>query len=116
MTKISALALGGLLAFSTVALAHADGTMTGTWKLSVGANAAPCTLTLSSDEAASAAGTVVQGADCDAGLSTIGHWKSIGSGLQLYSPSGDLVALLKAKGASYQGSRVSDGRKVALDR
>ena len=116
MTKISALALGALLALSTVALAHADGAVTGTWKLSVGANDAPCTLTLTAEEAANTAGTVTQGADCQAGLSTIGHWKAVGGGLQLYSASGDLVAMLKSKGDSYQGSRVSDGRKVALDR
>ena len=116
MTKISALAIGAALALSTVALAHADDALTGTWKLSVGANDAPCTLTLTADDSVGTAGAVTPGSDCDAGLSTIGHWKSVGTGLQLYSPSGELVAWLKAKGDSYQGSRLSDGRKVALNR
>ncbi len=116
MTKISALAVGALLALSTVALAHADESVTGTWKLSVGENDAPCTLTLTADQNVDTAGIVTPGADCDQGLSTIGHWKSVGTGLQLYSPSGELVAWLKSKGDSYQGSRVSDGRKLALNR
>ena len=46
MTKISALAIGALLALSTVALARAEEPVTGVWKLSVGQNDAPCTLTL----------------------------------------------------------------------
>ena len=36
MTKISALAIGALLALSTVALARAEEPVTGIWKLSIG--------------------------------------------------------------------------------
>jgi hypothetical protein len=116
MTKISALAFGALVALSTVALAHADSTVTGVWKLSVGVNDAPCTLTLTPDDQVATAGTVAPAADCESGLTTIGHWKAVGTSLQLYSPSGELVAWLKPKGDIYEGSRISDGRKLALAR
>ena len=52
MTKISALAIGAALAFSTVALAHADPILSGAWKLSIGENDVPCTLMLAADGAA----------------------------------------------------------------
>lgn len=110
MTKISSLLLGAGLALSTIALAHADPAVTGSWKMSVGVNDAPCTLTLAD------AGTVSAASDCDTGFSTINHWKTVGSSLQLYSPSGELVAWLKPKGDSYAGTRIADGRKLALDR
>ncbi|HEY2444207.1 MAG TPA: AprI/Inh family metalloprotease inhibitor [Rhizomicrobium sp.] len=116
MTRLSALAIGALLAFSTVALAHADETVTGAWKLSIGENDAPCTLTLASDDAAPNAGTATPSADCAGGLNEIGRWKASHSGLQLFSPSGDMVAWLKAKDGAYEGSRLSDGRKLALNR
>ena len=48
MTKISSLAIGALLALSTVALARAEEPVTGVWKLSIGVNDDPCTLTLAS--------------------------------------------------------------------
>ncbi len=116
MTKLSALAVGALVAFSTVALARAEEPVTGVWKLSVGENDAPCTLTLASDPAIATAGIATPSSDCGGGLNAIGRWKDTPSGLQLYSPSGDIVALLKEKNGAYQGSRFSDGRKLALDR
>jgi poly(3-hydroxybutyrate) depolymerase len=116
MTKLSALAIGALVAFSTVALARAEEPVTGVWKLSVGENDAPCTLTLASDPTLATAGIATPSTDCAGGLTTIGRWKATASGLQLYSPSGDLVASLREKNGAYQGSRFSDGRKLALDR
>jgi hypothetical protein len=110
MTKISSLALGAALALSTVAFAHADPAVTGTWKLTVGVNDAPCTLTLAE------AGNATPSADCGSGVSSIGYWKSVGPSLQLYAPGGELVAWLKPKGEAYAGTRTSDGRRVELDR
>jgi len=110
MTKISSLALGAALALSTVAFAHADPAVTGTWKFTVGVNDAPCTLTLAE------AGNATPSADCGSGLSSIGYWKSVGPSLQLYAPGGELVAWLKPKGEAYAGTRTSDGRRVELDR
>jgi hypothetical protein len=116
MTKISALAIGAALAFSTVALAHADPTLSGSWKLSIGENDAPCTLTLAADGAADGAGIATPSSDCAGGLNAIGRWKATPAGLQLFSPSGDMVAWLKSKDGAYEGSRLSDGRKLALNR
>lgn len=110
MNKIISLLGGAGLAFATIALAHADPAVTGTWKLSVGANDAPCTLTLAD------AGSVNTSTNCDTGEATINHWKTVGNSIQLYTPNGELVAWLKPKGDSYTGTRFSDGRKVALDR
>ena len=110
MTKISSLLFGAALALSTVVLAHASPTATGTWKLSVGANDAPCTLTLAD------AGTVNEPADCDNGLASVSSWKAVGSSIQLYAAGGELVAWLKPKGDAYAGTRISDGRPIALDR
>jgi hypothetical protein len=116
MTKISAASIGALLALSTVALAHAGEPVTGLWKLSIGVNDDPCTLSLAADPASSTAGMVTPSTDCAGGLNAIGRWKETSTGLQLLSPSGDMVAWLKAKNGSYQGSRLSDGQKLALDR
>jgi hypothetical protein len=110
MMKLSSLTLGAALALSTVALAHAGPAVTGTWKLSVGANDAPCTLTLADTGVASPS------SDCDRGVSSIGYWKSVGPTLQLYAPGDELVAWLKPKGDSFSGTRTSDGRSIALDR
>jgi hypothetical protein len=116
MTKISAMALGTLLAFSTVALARAEQPVTGLWKLSIGVNDDPCKLSLAGDPTSQTAGVVTPSSDCVGGLNTIGRWKATPTGLQLFSPSGDMIAWLKEKNGSYQGSRLSDGQKLALDR
>jgi hypothetical protein len=115
MTKISAFALGALLALSTVALARAEEPVTGIWKLSIGVND-PCSLTLAADPTNPSAGDVTPSSECPAGLDTIGRWKTTGTGLQLLSYSGEMIAWLKEKDGVYQGSRLSDGRKLALDR
>jgi hypothetical protein len=116
MTRLTSLAIGALVAFSTVALASAEQPVTGDWKLSVGENDAPCTLTLSSDSGVGTAGVASPSSDCVGGLNEIGRWKATGSGLQLFSPSGDMVAWLKEKNGTFEGSRLSDGKKLALDR
>jgi hypothetical protein len=116
MTKIGSLAIGALLALSTVALARAEQPVTGVWKLSTGENDAPCTLTLASDPNLATAGVVSPSTDCVSGLNDIGRWKTTPSGLQLLSPSGDMVAWLKEKNGAFEGTRLSDGRKLALDR
>ena len=115
MTKVGSLAMGALLALSTVALARADEPMSGSWKLSIGATD-PCTLTLSTDAASAATGVVTPSTECPGGLNTIGRWKQSGTGLQLLSPSGDMIAWLKEKNGAWQGSRLTDGQKLALDR
>jgi hypothetical protein len=115
MTKLRTLTLAAALSFASVAMAHADGAVTGTWKLSIGTNDAPCTLTLTADEVGTA-GSATPSSDCNYGLASISHWKAVGSTLQLYTPSDELVAWLKPKGDAYAGSRISDGRQLALNR
>jgi Protease inhibitor Inh len=114
MTRISALAMGALVAFSTVALARAGEPVTGTWKLNV--NNDPCTLTLTADENVATAGIATPSSDCASGLNSIGRWKETPNGLQLFSPSGDMIAWLRDKNGVYEGSRLSDGEKLALNR
>jgi hypothetical protein len=115
MTKLRTLTLAAALSFATAAMAHADGTVTGAWKLSIGTNDAPCTLTFTADEVGTA-GPAVPSSDCENGLASISHWKAVGSTLQLYSANDELVAWLKPKGDMYAGSRTSDGRQLALNR
>ena len=113
MNGIRALCVMAGLALAGISIAQADTTLAGSWKMTVG-SAAPCSLTLTAD--AADGGPVATGADCPSGLSAIGHWKMIGSRLELLSPSGDLIASLNPKGDAYVGTRIEDGRKVALSR
>jgi hypothetical protein len=115
MTKLTSLALGAGLALASIGFAHAEGTVTGPWTLTVGVNDAPCTLTLTADQDGNA-GPIGTGDNCPSGLNTVTSWKSIGNTIQLYSGSGELVAMLKAKGDTYVGTRILDGRKLALSR
>jgi Protease inhibitor Inh len=112
MTKLSSLFLGATVAFATIGLAHADAQVAGTWKLSTGVADAPCTVTLAADADVATAGTAVTAGDCNG--TNVGHWKTVGTSLQLLSGNGELVAWLKPQGDTYAGTRVSDGRKVAL--
>jgi hypothetical protein len=107
--------LGTGIALASISLAQADGSVAGAWKLSVGVNGTPCTLTLTPD-ASGVAGTIDSGADCPSGLNTVSTWKATGGHIQLLSGSGELVASLSAKGDAYAGTRLTDGRKVALSR
>ena len=115
MTKLRTLILAAGLSFASAAMAHADGTVTGAWKLSIGTNDAPCTLTFTADTVGNA-GPAVPSSDCENGLASISHWKAVGPTLQLYSSSDELVAWPKPKGDAYAGSRISDGRQLALNR
>jgi hypothetical protein len=115
MTKLTSLILGACVAFASIGLAHADSAVAGAWKLSVGVNDAPCTLTLSQDMTG-AGGTVAYGQDCPGGLNSVSAWKTSGNGIQLLSGSGELIAWLNPKGDSYVGNRITDGRKLALSR
>jgi hypothetical protein len=112
MTKLSSLLLGAAVAFATIGLAQADAQVVGTWKLSTGPADAPCTVTLATDANSATQGSAVSTGDCNG--TNVAHWSATGSSLQLLSGSGELVAWLKPKGDTYEGSRVSDGRKVAL--
>lgn len=112
MNKLSSLALGAVVAFATIGLAHAaDSAAVGTWKLSTGVADAPCMVTLAADPAVSDAGTITSTGDCNG--TTVGRWHQA-NGLQLLSNNGTLVAWLRPKGDVYEGTRLSDGRKVAL--
>jgi hypothetical protein len=115
MTNLRSLILAAGFSFATVAAAHADPAVTGTWKLSIGVNDAPCTINLVAD-ATGTAGDAAPAGDCGDGLTNITHWKATGRGLQPYSGSDELVAWLNPKADAYVGSRVSDGRKLALNR
>ncbi|MBI3675925.1 MAG: AprI/Inh family metalloprotease inhibitor [Proteobacteria bacterium] len=106
MNKLSALTLVAGFALAGTTLAQAADVTAGSYKYTVG-SAAPCTLTLGADNAATAA------ADCS-GASQIGKWKSAPGGLQLLSNNGTLIAVLKPAGNAYAGSRTEDGRKVGL--
>jgi len=117
MTKLTSLALGASLALASIGFAHAaDATsVAGSWTLTVGSFDAPCVLTLTPDQSG-VAGTIQSGNDCPTGLNTVTNWKTSGSSIQLYGGGGDLVAWLKPKGDTYVGTRVIDGRKLALSR
>ena len=88
--------------------------MTGKWTYQVGA-ATPCTLTFTAG-ADQTTGDAAAGAGCADGLSAVAHWRQVGASLNLISPSGDLVAVLRAKGDGYTGQQIGGGRKIALSR
>ena len=114
MNRFKALILGASVALATIGIAHANAIVTGSWKLSVGATEAPCTLTLAADT--SDRGGTVTTSDCEGGLNAVGHWKTLGSRLQLLSPDGQLVAYFSPKGDAYEGTRVTDEKKLVLSR
>jgi len=115
MITVRSLALAAGLSFAAAGAAHADGAVTGTWKLSIGVNDAPCTLNLVADDSGTA-GQAAPSADCGDGLANITHWKATGRGIQLYSASDELVAWLNPKADTFVGNRLSDGKKLALNR
>jgi len=114
MTKLNSLILGSVFAVGLIGLAHADGALTGAWKLTVGANDAPCVVTFTADT--DTAGTATTSGDCSNGGAAVAKYKTIGSKLLLTSGNGELFAALLPTGDTYQGKRVSDGRVVALAR
>ena len=115
MIRLSALALAAGLAVSGASLAHAGGAVTGTWTYQVGTTGTPCPLTLTAG-GSDTAGDVTAADNCDSGLSAVGHWRTVGSSLQLISPAGNLVAILRPDGDNYVGNQIGGGRKVALSR
>jgi hypothetical protein len=115
MPNLRSLLLAAGVSFATVALAHADSTVTGTWKLSIGVNDAPCTLNLVAGPTGTA-GDATPSSDCGDGLPSITHWKATGRGIQLYSGSDELIAWLNPKADAYVGKRISDGKELALNR
>lgn len=114
MNKLRSLALGAVIALTSIGMAHAEGTVGGAWKLTIGVTDDPCTLTLTPD-ATGIAGSVASGADCPANLQ-VAAWKTAGNGVELYTGSGDLVVQLKPHGDALVGTRFADGRKLALSR
>jgi hypothetical protein len=110
MTRLNSLILGSALAVGLIGLAHADGAVTGAWKLTVGVNDAPCVLTLADNGSATPTG------DCSNGGAVVGEYKTIGPKILLMRSNGELFAALFQKGDTYAGTRVSDGRVVALAR
>jgi hypothetical protein len=111
MNKFHSIALGSVVALGLIGAAHAANTsVTGAWKLTVGAADAPCTVTLADG------GDVTNAGDCTNGGSSVGHWKTVGTKLQLLSKNDELVAYLQPKGDTYLGKRVADGRTVELAR
>ena len=112
MSKLSSLAVGAAVALTSIALAHADPAVTGSWKLSIGAHDDPCVVTLAANPGNDAAGTASTAGACN-GVA-FQQWKFTGSKLQLQQNNGTLVAYLRPKGDSFEGQRVSDGKAVAL--
>ncbi|HTQ14875.1 MAG TPA: AprI/Inh family metalloprotease inhibitor [Rhizomicrobium sp.] len=112
MNKLTSLAVGAAFAFATIGAAHAASPVTGTWKLSTGVADAPCTVTLTADADIDNAGTAATTGDCNG--TNVGRWKAVGNSLSLMENNGTLIAFMKPKGDTYEGTRISDGRKVAL--
>jgi len=115
MIRLSALALAAGLAVSGASLAHAGGAVTGNWTYQVGSTGTPCALTFTATSS-DTAGDVASADDCASGLSAVGHWRTVGSRLQLISPAGNLVAVLHPQGDGYAGEQIGGGRKIALSR
>jgi hypothetical protein len=98
-----------LAAFAAAVLATpalAQGGLEGTWKLALGKKT-PCDVAMAAD------GAVTPSADCPA---AIAHWKGTSTGVQLQTASGETFAVLKSKGAGYEGATFADSRSVSLSR
>ena len=106
MNKLSAITLITGFALVGTTFAQASDLTAGSYKYVVG-SAAPCALTLGSDSEATAA------QDCSK-ADQIGKWRNTPGSFQLLSHNGTLVATLKAKGDTYEGTRIEDGRKVVI--
>src|SRR4051812_8447578 len=114
MSKLSSLAVGAAIALTSIAFAHADPVVTGAWKLSVGVNDDPCVVSLAADPDFASGGSATATGDCN-GVS-FQRWKATGRNLLLSQNNGTAIALLRAKGDAYEGTKLSDGRTVALNR
>jgi Protease inhibitor Inh len=114
VSRLSSVTLGAVVALASIGLAHAGPSVTGSWKLSVGANDDPCVVTLAADPGSDAAGVARSTGDCN-GVS-FEHWRTVGDKLQLQRNNGTLVAWLRPNGNAFEGKRISDGKTVALNR
>ncbi|HVT23430.1 MAG TPA: AprI/Inh family metalloprotease inhibitor [Rhizomicrobium sp.] len=111
MNKIRALGLlASVLLAGTVAAQAAP--VTGSWKVSIGTSAAPCTVTLAGD--ADDAGTATPDAACNAAAQKIARWSATPGTLTLKSANGETIAKLTAEGTTYTGRQFADSRKVTL--
>ncbi len=90
----------------TASGAFAQPSLEGSWKFALGKKS-PCQIGMSAD------GTVTPAPDCPAGIA---RWKGTANGVQLQTASGETFAVLKAKGAAYEGTAVADMRAVSLSR
>jgi len=81
MTRLTSWILGATIALASIYAAHAADSVGGAWKLTVGLNDAPCTLTLTPDDSGTA-GAISAGSDCPSGLDAVSTFKTVGSGLQ----------------------------------
>jgi hypothetical protein len=115
MSKMASLVAGAALVLASAGFAYADDSVAGAWKMTVGVNGAPCSLTFTANESGTS-GAIAAGPDCPSGLNAVSTWKMSGASMELYAGSGDLVAWLKPKDGVYLGTRLSDGRKLALSR
>ena len=100
------LTLSFLLALSGYGAANAQGLTAGDYKLAVG-HATPCAVSLAAD------GTATVPADC-AHVSDVTHWRPTASGVEFFDNAGSTVAVLKAKGDSYQGATFADNHELIL--
>jgi hypothetical protein len=80
-------------------VAHAD--VTGSWKLTTGGTAEPCSLTLAADGTAQ-------------GCAPIAKYKVRGQTIAFYAANGDVIGLLRQKGDVYQGNRQGDNHSLTL--
>ena len=109
----AALAAGFVLA--QTAIADTASGPAGTWTYKVGHTDTPCMVTLTTGSDGQA-GDITSAKDCPGGLLAIGHWRINGSQLRLMSPSGEIVAILRAKGGNYVGHQFGGGRDIELSR
>jgi hypothetical protein len=96
------------VAFACIGLAHADSSIIGSRKLSVGAKDDRCVVTLAAHSGTDMAGTLSSTGDCN-GVTFV-HWKAGGDKLQLQWSDGTLVAWLHAKNGALEGKRISRAR------
>jgi len=98
------------LASLALGVAHAETTpsVTGAWKIAIGANAV-CQVTLAED------GSATVSAGCQE-LTRVAKWEVVAQKLELETASGETVGVLYPKGDTYAGTRFSDGRKLVLSR
>lgn len=107
MTTLRTLLIASAVAVSAISAAQADDAAAGSYKLAFGATVT-CPVTLAADGSASFAGDCAQGAG-------VAKWQAKFHAVELKTRSGETVALLHGKDGSYTGTRVSDGRALALN-